>query len=256
MLEVWLERLFSSCPLYLREMGYLGEMLGIRRRQRRYRKAWAEHCRRSRQLILAAAQRCWQRRLAVIIGSGWLHDVPWKELARQFQEVHFVDLFHPASVRWHLWRHPKIRLVAADVTGVLEQVWRCGFERRPLPTSTPSLYLDRADLDLTVSLNLLSQLPCMPERYLLACRSPHSMETLAWGRELIWAHLRYLEALPGVVTLITDVEVSSVRGVKNTLFGLPLPYEGETWTWPLVPGKELLQVVGIVDLKQALSRDA
>ena len=57
MLSVWLERWFTTCPPFLEEMGLLREMLGIRRRWEQHREAWEPHCRRSRQ-ILDAAARC------------------------------------------------------------------------------------------------------------------------------------------------------------------------------------------------------
>jgi hypothetical protein len=256
MLGEWLERLLTTCPSHLRDMGCLREMLGIRRRRRRFREAWEPHCANSRRLVLDAAARCDQRRRAVVFGSGWLHDVPLDELAGLFDEVVLVDLFHPLSVRWRARRYRNVRLVADDVTGTLEQVWRCGFERRELPASRPSFFADMKDLDLTVSLNLLSQLPCMPEHYLLRCRSHTRDELLTWGRGVIRAHLAYLGPLPGVVALVTDValRITGRPAEKSTLYGVELPYEGETWEWALVPGAESLRVVGIPDIKDPVYR--
>jgi hypothetical protein len=245
----------TTCPDHLRDMGCLREMLGIRRRRRRYRDAWRPHCANSRRLVLAAAQRCTRRRRAVVFGSGWLHDVPLDELAAAFDEITLVDLFHPLAVRWRARRYRNVRLVADDVTGTLEQVWRAGFERRgSSPLSVPPGSTRRLDADLTVSLNLLSQLPCMPERYLLRCRSHTSDEVLAWGREVIRAHLAYLGALPGVVALVTDVAVRTAIPPREvgTLYGVELPYKGETWDWDLVPGAESLRVVGVADIRAVL----
>ncbi|MFO0844041.1 MAG: hypothetical protein U0797_16845 [Gemmataceae bacterium] len=260
MLGEWLERLWTTCPPHLRDMGCLREMLGLRRRHRWFRRAWEPHCSRSRRLVLDAAGRCGRRRRAVVFGSGWLHDVPLDELAAMFEEVILVDLFHPLAVRWRARKYRNVRLVADDVTGVLGEVWRAGFERRgSSPPSGPpgqARRLDTPPADLAVSLNLLSQLPCMAESYLLRCRSHTSGEILAWGRDVIRAHLAYLESLPGVVALVTDVAVrTAVRPAeKGTLFGVELPYEGETWEWSLVPGAETLRVVGVVDIKDPTCR--
>jgi hypothetical protein len=252
----WLERLLTTCPAHLREMGCLREMLGIRRRQRRYREAWRPHCENSRRLVLDAAGRCGQRRRAVVFGSGWLNDVPLDELAAAFEEVVLVDLFHPLAVRWRSRRYPNVRLVADDVTGALEQVWRAGLERRglsPLPAPPGQARRLCGEADLTVSLNLLSQLPCMPDRYLLRRRSHTSGEILSWGREVIRDHLAHLESLPGVVALVTDVAVRFTNPPREvaTLYGVELPYRGETWDWDLVPGAETLRVVGVADVKAA-----
>jgi hypothetical protein len=266
MLVECLERLLTTCPVHLREMGCLREMLGIRRRRRRFRQAWASHCQRSRDTILSAARRCPARRKAVVLGSGWLHDVPLEELARDFREVYLIDLFHPFLVRWRVRRHRNVQLVAADVTGTLEQVWCAGLEPRfSLPASRPALGLDEAEIDLTVSLNLLSQLPCMPERYLLQARKHRKDEILVYCRDVVSAHLDTLQRLPGVVTLLTDVELRTidVHGTElrreETLYGVPLPWAGETWDWALVPTQpgsgqpgEILKVVAIEDIKQAI----
>ena len=80
MLPEWLDNWLTWPALHLREMGYLRELYGIRRRRRQWRRAWEPHCGQTRQLILSAAQRCPRRRKAVVLGSGWLHDVPLAEL--------------------------------------------------------------------------------------------------------------------------------------------------------------------------------
>jgi hypothetical protein len=260
MLHDWLERLLTTCPLHLRDMGCLREMLGIRRRRRRHRDAWAPHCRRSQGLVLAAAARCRRRRKAVVLGSGWLHDVPLDELTRLFREVTLVDLFHPFSVRRQARKFANVRLVEADVTETLLEVWRVG--HRPdaaLPQVTPTRFVEEADLDLTVSLNLLSQLPCMPENFLRRLGAVPADAVLAYCRGVIESHLDYLRALPGVVALLTDVEVRTVTAAgelvsrADSLYGVPLPWRGETWDWTLVPpGRhhaQVLTVVGVEDVK-------
>src|SRR4051812_8223801 len=95
MLDEWVERLLTTCPRHLREMGLLREMLGIRRRWQKYGKDWQPHCQRSRAVVLEAIRRCSRHRRAVVLGSGWLHDVPLPELSLAFEEVTLVDLFHP-----------------------------------------------------------------------------------------------------------------------------------------------------------------
>jgi len=265
MLAEWLERVWNTCPAYLRDMGCVREMLGVRRRWRRFRRDWEPHCQRARELILSAMNRCPRHRHSMILGSGWLHDVPLQELTQCFQKVTLVDLYHPRQVRSLTRRLANVRLVAADVTGVLELAWRLGFEpTKDLPVSRPDLFRDDPDLDLTVSLNLLSQLPCLPERHLLAGGAFTPEEVRTFCRQLVEAHLDYLHSLPGVVALLTDTEVrtqdNSGRELsrKSTLFGLDLQLEGERWDWVLAPRleswphhREVLSVTGIVDLKTA-----
>ena len=256
------ERVWSECPLHLRDMGYLNEMLGIRDRWRSFKTAWEPHCQRSRQLVLAAAERCGRRRRAVVIGSGWLHDVPLAELAERFEEVLLVDLFHPQGVRWQASRYKNVRLQAADITGTLEAVWRAAeVPGSPLPQSAPGLLVDADPADLTVSLNILSQLPCKPERYLRQ-RGHHSASAIAaYCHNLIVAHLDYLRQLPGVVCLIADCEILTFDSTgkllrsEPTLYGIDFPYQGEEWIWPLVPRQthyphhtQHLRVIGVIDI--------
>src|SRR4051794_37473931 len=126
MIPEWLERLFTPCPIHLREMGLVRELFGIRRRFRRYREAWAPHCERSKALVRAAAGQCARRDRCVVIGSSWLHDVPLAELAPSFAEVVLIDLVHPPTARWQARRFPNVRLIARDITETLEQVWAAG----------------------------------------------------------------------------------------------------------------------------------
>ena len=259
MLSEWLERWFTTCPAFLEEMGLLREMLGIRQRWEKHRESWEPHCRRSRQIVLDAAARCPRRQRAVVLGSGWLHDVPLAELASLFSEVTLVDLFHPRLTREAVKAFPNVRLVAADVTGSVEGAYQAARKRNtPLHCATPSLLLGE-EIDLVVSLNLLSQLPCMPEWYLRKAKSHDEPTIAAFARRLIEAHLAYLRKFPGVVALVSDVSLEWIGPLGHatpsggTLYGCELPYPDETWEWDLVPvgpGRrgERLRIVGVVDI--------
>jgi hypothetical protein len=261
MLTDWLQHLITPPPLHLRELGLPRELTGIRRRSQRFRVAWQPHCDRSKALVEAAAGRCARRGRCVVIGSSWLNDVPLPALAAAFEEVVLIDLHHPLAARWEARRHPNVRLVAHDVTAALEAAWAAGQTRSPLPRPLPTLPPDVGPADLLVSLNLLSQLPCLPESYLLRRRSHPPAEVAAFCRHLVEAHLAFLRRQPGVVTLITDVELRTVDqsgslvSQKDTLYGAPPPHPDETWDWVLVPRRsahphhaEILRVVGVTDL--------
>ena len=64
----------------VREMGYLAEVSGIRGRYRRCKAFWEPHLEQSRVTILRGMEGCKQRRKAIILGAGLLHDVPLAEL--------------------------------------------------------------------------------------------------------------------------------------------------------------------------------
>jgi hypothetical protein len=267
MLFDFFDDLLTPCPRHLRALGYLHELRGIRARQRLWASAWAPHLERTRALLLAAMDRCARRRKAVLLGSGWLSDVPLAELAGAFREVVLVDAVHPRTARRQVRRWPNVQLLSTDVTGTAEAVWRVsGVKGAALPRAVPDLFCADEEVDLVASVNLLSQLPCVPERYLLDI-GVHPPEAItAYARAVIDAHLEYLQRLPGVVALISDVESQTVSvggrivARADTLFGARVPWQGESWTWPLVPRRrayphhaEHLQVVGIVDIKAASS---
>jgi hypothetical protein len=262
MLLDWLDTWLTWAPLYLREMGYLRELRGIRRRWRQWRRAWEPHCRMTREVILSAVRRCPRRRKAVVFGSGYLHDVPLAELSAAFERVVLVDLLHPLAARWQARRFRNVQFVAADVSGTVEAVWQAVEERAtPLPRSRPQLFLGDDEVDFVASVNLLSQLPCMPEQYLRAVGHPEA-EIAAYCHDVVAAHLDYLRRLPGVVCLVADVEMVTISQAgrevarKSTLYGAEFPFTGQEWLWPLVPRKERyphhgqhLFVVGVQDVK-------
>ncbi len=258
-----LESLLTPCPRSVRAMGFLKEAIGIRSRYRRCREPWKDHIEHCRDIILRGMKRCEQHRKAAILGAGLLHDVPLRELSETFREVLLVDIVHPFFSRWRTWKYKNVRRVRADVTNTIDDLYRVSDEPdKPLPQSKPDLFLDDPEVDFTVSVNLLSQLPCMPLAYLAWYRTHPQERCEAYARDVIAAHLDYLSQLPGRVTLITDIErikidlMNRVVETKDLLFGLKLPKAGEEWEWKLAPCPEAdyhhhfyRRVVGIVDWK-------
>jgi hypothetical protein len=265
MLPDCLETLLTRCPRHLRQMGYLRELLNIRQRYHRWHAAWEPHCEQSRAVLRSAMARCSSHRKAVIFGSGWLHDVPLDDLAQTFQQVVLVDVLHPFSTRWRLPGQSNVQLLAADVTGTIEGVWQASRRKgAPLPRAVPDLFIGDTQVDLIASMNLLSQLPCLPEEYLTRVASHPPEAIRAYAHDVVQAHLDYLVRLPGVVALVADVESHLVSVVGrlveriSTLYGAKMPWEGVRWTWPLVPRRpapphhgQHLVVVGIEDVKTA-----
>jgi hypothetical protein len=265
MLLEWLERWRTPCPRPVRGLGYLRELQGIRRRHRQWAQAWQPHLERTRGTLRAGVALCQRKRKAVLFGSGWLLDVPLGELAAEFAEVVLVDIVHPLTTRRRAQRHANVRLVAADVTCTVEGVWSVARNPAlPLPRGVPDLFCADGAVDFAASVNLLSQLPCMPERYLLSA-GEHAVEAIhAYARDAVQAHLDYLRRLPGVVALVSDVAIRTVTSTgrilaeSSTLSGAAFPWQGDRWVWPLVPRRPTyphhgvhLVVAGIPDVKTA-----
>ncbi|WP_348626820.1 hypothetical protein [Methylobacterium sp. CCH5-D2] len=141
-LALWLA---TPAPWRHRRLGYVRESVLLSGRARRCRRAWAPHAARSREAVLAACADLPLRRAAVVLGSGPLADVPLSQLAAGFERVLLVDAVHPLGARLAARRFPNVRLVTADLAGADDPVGAlCG------------------GADLTVSANLLTQLPVVP----------------------------------------------------------------------------------------------
>lgn len=261
--DLW-QRLLTPCPRHLRQMGYLRELLGIRRRYAQWREAWEPHCARTRQVILDAAARCPSPgRKAVLFGSGWLYDIPLSQLASRFREVILVDVLHPHASRRLAKQWPNVTLLDGDVTGSLEMIWRAASKMgASLQVAKPGLFLDDPEIDLVVSVNLLSQLPCIPELYLRKWGEHGDRAIADWSRRTVQAHLDYLRQFRSVVSIIADVEVMTLTqagqrlATEGTLYGVEFPWHGQEWIWPLVPRTtrpphhaKHLRVIGVPDIR-------
>lgn len=239
------EYLTTPCSWTARKLGYLNGQLGIKVRHRQCRRAWKDHLERTKQVIRTAVLDCPQCRKAVVLGSGLLLDVPLADLAASFEEVILVDVVHPLSVYLTALKYRNVKLVRMDVTATAAALAEAAKDpRKPLPHAVPQMFCDDPRVDYVVSVNLLSQLPYVPAYY-LEKRSRPEAEVEAYGRDLIESHLDYLRRLPGVVTLITDVEKLKVDPAGEVverfdiLYGATVTGTTQEWTWEHVPLKHL-----------------
>jgi len=240
----------SPCTKTGRSMGFLSSSLRVRARFRRCKGAWSPHIHETRRVILEAANRCASRRKVVLLGAGLLHDIPLRELSGLFEEVVLVDIVHPWLSRVSARRFGNVKQVSADVTGVMEQLPPIAAQPEvDLPVSHPVLFVDDPRLDLAISVNLLSQLPHVPGKYLNGRRDETILD--AFLKHLVEAHLDYLRRLPGHTALITDIAMRRTkRGDPrieewDPLHGVELPSPDYTWEWHLAPDPEIARGVDL-----------
>ncbi|NBV86935.1 MAG: hypothetical protein EBS01_11910 [Verrucomicrobia bacterium] len=230
-------------------MGFLTSSIQVRARYSRCAAHWEPHLLRTKAAILAAAALAPNRRVAVLFGAGLLHDVPLRELSEMFEEVVLADVVHTLGARLTARRFKNVRLCTLDVTGVAAHLHEVGcFDSPPLPRSMPTAFLDEERLDLSVSVNLLSQLAWVPGRYLENRAATAGVSE--WRRHLLEAHLEYLCRLNGHSALITDVgwRAESVDGEESraqvlerewdVVQGVYLPEPDEAWDWSIAPAPE------------------
>ncbi len=263
MLMEFFRQLFTPCSWAAKRLGYVTSGARVRGRYLRCELAWAPHLIRTREVIEEAVRRCSMKRKVALFGAGLLHDIPLKELSRQFEEVLLVDIVHPWHCRLAVRKFPNVKLITHDVTEVINDVHRCVHEPlAELPASRPMRFVDDSRLDLTISVNLLSQLPVIPDRLLTKARSADVAR--AFGKHLVAAHLDYLKRLPGLVTLVTDVAAKKVSlggdvvDRWSILYGTQLLEPDQQWDWCLAPSPEqekgfhfIREVVAFVDWKQS-----
>lgn len=238
MLAELVEYLLTPCPGAARTLGYLSEAVAIRARHRRCRAAWEGHLENSRASILEAAQACAGRKHALILGSGALQDVPVEQLAKMFDRVTLADVVHPLCARWRVRRLHNVSLVTLDVTGVLDAL----ADGRDIPDCAPQALgaLLRGDApDLTVSANILSQLPLLPLRRLEALGTHLPRELDAFATRLLANHVSLLESCPGAACLLADIRWHGTAGIEDPLRGVLLPPPVRTWTWNVAPRPEI-----------------
>ena len=231
-------------------MGFLTSSIQVAARHARCSAQWKPHLLRTKAAILEAAALAQNRRIAVIFGAGLLHDIPLRELSSMFEEVILVDVVHTLRTRWVARSFSNVRLCALDVTGVATQLSKIAhFRGEPLPKSEPTAFLDEKRLDLSVSVNLLSQLAWVPGRFLKGILSED--EVAQTQKQLLEAHLHYLRRLPGHTAMITDVRWRSqtrhgaVAGAESAtpqgwdvLQGVSLPQAASAWDWNIAPAPE------------------
>jgi hypothetical protein len=252
LIALWLESLLTPCPRHLRRMGFLREQLAIEERYRRNRASWEPHLTRSRNAILAAADSSTQHRTALILGGGLINDVPLAALAARFQQVILADILHlPRNRRKAEAVAPNITCVEFDCTGVVEKLYQAGnglddeaainlFRQASSDLSSGLA----SGCDLTVSVNLASQLGYLPAKWLEKGRHRDDDFSLHLRRAAALRHLHWLRDLSGVRLFIGD-RALVVRGLdeseveREVILGEgDLESPSDNWVWRFAPAPE------------------
>lgn len=232
-------------------MGYISEIIAMKRRYERNRPYWQLHLEHTRRFILSAAEKCERRRRTVILGAGLLLDVPLDELSRMFREVVLLDIVFLPEVRSQVKRYANIKLVQHDVTNMAGKLHENIQHGRPeLPESAPSAPEIDEDTGLVVSLNMLSQLWVVPRAYVLRklpCLDADQIDD--WCSQIVESHYAFLQSMSCPVCFVADHEVikrdreERIVSRGSTITGLVLPEPDASWTWDIVPINEDRQYV-------------
>ena len=154
-----------------RRMGFFDDQSGIIRRYRREREHWDAHLNNTRQSALDAMQGK-RRKSAAVLRSGWLLDVPVKEMSQYFEKLHLYDLRHPAAIKKQVYPLNNVELHVCDISCFARPVYqyakqyRNRKERPPISDIQPQTALDLNSFDFVFSCNILNQLDILLIDYL------------------------------------------------------------------------------------------
>ena len=195
--------------LIFRRMGYFDDQSGIIRRYRREREHWDAHLQNTRQFAIEAMQGK-NRKSAAVLGSGWLLDVPLKEMSRYFEKIYLYDIRHPAAVKKQALEQDNVELRVCDISGFAQAVYRYAKqyrncrERPPITDIQPQTTLNLSDFDFVFSCNILNQLDILLIDYLTQFFGLSHEETVGFRSKVQQHHIGLLPR--GRSWLVADYE--------------------------------------------------
>ena len=221
----------------LRQMQYFQDQEGIVRRYMREKENWDNHFSNSKNFILKSAQTK-SKNKAVVLGSGWLLDLPIDKLSEQFNEIILIDIIHPKQVVNRIKKYPNVKIQKADLTnGLIDFFYKNKGDKEILNKIDFDKYLFAIpDADFVISLNIMCQLHIILIDFLRKHQEDTIKDLQKIEQQIQELHLK---ALPqGKSCLITDFE-EEVFNEDNDLVGvnplirinLPLGNFKSTWQW-------------------------
>lgn len=217
-------------------MGYLHESIAMASRSQRCAQQWGEHYQHCQNTIIQAIDKCSDFHTAIIFGAGSLRDVPLEVLSQRFNQVLLVDLVFLKSARHKVKSFSNISLLETDVTENIKTLFK-GESK----LTTSQRWLDDSNVSLVVSLNLITQLPLLPAKWLMRRYQVKEQLIDQISKQMIQQHLDYLQAFSGVKCLIadrwdTEFDVyGKITDEFDPWWGIDQPKTVKEWDWELVP---------------------
>jgi len=225
----------------LNRMGYDSYLHNLIYRHLNQGDGWDNHLKNCRNFILRAMD-FHNPSVVTLLGTGWLLDVPLKELSERTDQINLVDIFHPAEVRTQATGLKNVVLRENDVTGgLILNTWQEGRYRmvlRKLATLKNILipeYQPDFETGLVISLNIMTQLEFLPVEFLKKRSDVPEEEYIRFRKEIQEKHLLFLKKhksalITDVAEIFTDRSGKSLE-VPSLLAELPPGKINEEWTW-------------------------
>ena len=243
-----------------RKMGFFNDQSGIMKRYRREKDHWSPHLLNTRQFILQSMQGK-KKGSAAILGSGWLLDVPLKELCGSFGQVFLFDICHPNDTRKQTREFRNVQYRTCDISGYALPVYHYIHKKEKYPLT--GLYpqgLPELDMfDFVVSCNILNQLDILLADYIMEHISPGDKEITAFRKMIQQRHIALLPPSRSCLVFdyqeitydINNKELSRDVSVFDDIIHRP---DATRWTWEFdtrmtyYPGRKTFFEVLAVDL--------
>jgi hypothetical protein len=225
----------------LHRMGYYSNQEGIALRYIREDENWNKHLSSTRKFIVSVINKV-KPKVITVLGSGWLLDIPLRNIISSGATVRLVDVVHPPGIVRSLSDERAVTFMTCDITGgLISLVWN--LSESGLKPGSDQLFesvsmLDcRCDSDpgLILSVNLLSQLHTLPFEYLVKKKIVGQEFHDAFAALVQEKHIAFLKKYEAV--MITDIEeIETDRsGVPHstqiTQCRLPAGRSRKEWTW-------------------------
>ncbi len=223
-------------------MGYLSDQKGILNRYLLESGQWEDHLARTSSFILQSLPEKSPEKI-VVLGSGWLLDLPLEEIYKRCHQISLVDIQHPPQVLHEIMKYPGVIPVKADITGGLikiafEQMKHC--RKNGLPFEAGNLTVPEPAFDeenvFVISLNILDQLDALIVDYIRRWFDLSPEVVNALRREIQRAHISMVAAHP--YCIITDAyeilfnSKGEETGRETLLFAdLPEGKNCDEWIW-------------------------
>jgi hypothetical protein len=222
-------------------MGYYDDQSGILRRYGREKQGWDIHLQNTRQFVLQSALSK-NRQSCIILGSGWLLDVPLDELSHLFASVTLADVRHPAPVRRKAKELGNVQLITCDISGFIEPVYhyarqyRYKKSRPPLDSIVPTSLPDLNIYDFVCSCNIINQLDILLVDYLLQFFDLEKDELRAFREKVQAYHIKNLPVQHSCIVADYEEKIYSpdnqlIERNISVYHPITTKPDARRWTW-------------------------
>lgn len=227
----------------LRKFRFKKDQQGIMNRYIRETDGWEKHLKNTKEFIMQSAKTK-NKKSCIILGSGWLLDIPIDELSQLFDKVQLVDIVHPAQIAHKIKKLKNTEIIESDITGFIEPVYhfmkkakKSKLKLRQIKAFLSDFWFnDIKNADFVVSANILNQLDIIICDYIKKF-DIYSTQEINELRKIIQQN--HLSALPKDKScLITDYEEVNLDDSNQvieikTLVHIDFPKSKNTkkWRW-------------------------